>query len=98
MNSGMAKFYFIWCNDDDDVLVLRSADCWTDHKLLCGKLRLKVSNTKGTSVISKRFAASGLRDENVCERFVEKVSELVEGGWGEASGGVEVWEVIGNGW
>ena len=33
----------------------------------------------------KRFAVSGLRDAKVCERFVEKVCDIVEESWDEMS-------------
>ena len=42
----------------------------------------------------KRFAVSGLRDARVCERFVEKVCDILEESWDEMASGVEMWEVI----
>ena len=55
-----------------DVSVLRSADCWTDHKLLRGQLRISPSVRKSRSVVRKRFPVGALKDEKVCESFNEK--------------------------
>ena len=63
--------------------VLRSTDCWTDHKLLHGQLKIKVS---------MRFAVSGLKDVKIREKYMEKVSELVEVSWDEVSSGAEIRE------
>ena len=65
--------------------VLRSADCWTDHKLLRGQLKIKVSMKRGKAMARKRFAVSGLKDVKVREKYMEKVSELVKGSWDEVS-------------
>lgn len=46
------------------------------------------------AVTRKRFAVSGLRDAKVCERFVERVCDIVEGSWDETVSGVEMWEAI----
>ena len=42
----------------------------------------------------KQFDVCGRKSEKVRERFVEKVKELVEEGWDEASSGEEMWETI----
>ena len=79
---------------DVRVLVLRSADCWTDHKLLRGQLKIKVSTKREQAVTWKRFNVCGLKREKVRERFVEKAKELVEEGWDGVSSGEEMWEAI----
>ena len=48
------------CND---VFVVRSAECWTDHKLLKAKLMLRESPKPKKPVKRKRFAVSRLSDE-----------------------------------
>ena len=77
--------------------VLRSADCWTDHKLLCAQLKIGAARKRAKAVTRKRFAASGLHDVKVRERFVEKVGDIVESNWDEMASGVEMWEVIRDG-
>ena len=77
--------------------VLRSADCWTDHKLLCTQLKIGAARKRAKAVTRKRFAASGLHDVKVSERFVEKVGDIVESNWDEMASGVEMWEVIRDG-
>lgn len=74
--------------------VLRSADCWTDHKLLCAQQKIGIAKKQVKAVTRKRFAVSGLRDAKVRERFVEKMCDIVEGSWDEMASGVEMWEVI----
>ena len=61
--------------------VLRSADCWTDHKLLCAQLKIGIAKKRVKAVTRKRFAVSGLQDAMVRERFVEKVCDIVEESW-----------------
>ncbi len=76
-----------------DVMVLRSADCWTNHKLLQGQLRIRVP-MKPRLVLRKRFEVGALKDEKICSRFSEKVSERVASKWQSATSTAEKWEVI----
>ena len=80
-----------------DVSVLRSANCWTDHKLLRGQLRISLSVRKSRSVVRNRFAVGALKDEKVRESFNEKVCENIESIWQSAASGAEKWEVIRDG-
>ena len=80
-----------------DVSVFRSADCWTDHKLLRGQLRISLSVRKSRLVMRKRFAVGALKDEKVCESFNEKVCENIESIWQATGSEVEKWEVIRDG-
>ena len=41
-----------------DVMVLRSAECWTDHKLLRAQLRLQTPSTKVIRVPSSKEVCS----------------------------------------
>ncbi len=64
-----------------DVSVLRSADCWTDHKLLHAQLRVRCALKKVKVTTRKRFDVSSLREERVCGKYVERVCDLVESKW-----------------
>ena len=44
-----------------DVTVLRTADCWTDHKLLQGQLRIYHPVMKPRITVRKRFAVGALK-------------------------------------
>ena len=79
-----------------DVSVLRSADCWTDHKLLRGQLRISLSVRKSRLVVRKRFGVGALKDEKF-ESFNEKVCQNIESIWQSAASGTEKWEVIRDG-
>ena len=61
-----------------DVDAVRSADCWTDHKVLCTKIRMKVTHKPSASKIRPRFAVSSLREAEVRERY-SKAAEVVLG-------------------
>lgn len=52
-----------------DASVLRSADCWTDHKLLRAKLVLRAPRKVAKAQERKRFAVSRLRTENIQSKF-----------------------------
>ena len=53
-----------------DVEVLRSVDCWTDHKLLRAKLRLRVPPKQKGGELRKRYAVARLKDATVRESTV----------------------------
>ena len=80
-----------------DVSVLRSADCWTEHKLLRGQLRISLYVRKSRSVVRKKFAVGTLKDEKVRESFNKKVCEYIKSIWQSAASGAEKWEVIRDG-
>ena len=58
-----------------DAGVVRSADCWTDHKLLCVRIRMNVPRKTSASKIRTRYAISSLRDAVVRERYSNEGSE-----------------------
>ena len=64
-----------------DVGVIRSADCWTDHKLLRAKISIKVPAKPSASKIRPRFAVSSLRDPKVRERYSNAVLREVTQDW-----------------
>ena len=74
--------------------VLRSADCWTNHKLLGAQLKIAIARERVKAVMRKRFAVNTLWDAKVHGRFVEQVCDLLEGSWDEMASGVEMWEVV----
>ena len=77
-----------------DVSVMRSADCWTDHKLLRVQLKVRRPAKKSRTVTRKRYAVGALRDGEVCKNFNEKVCRLVEENWDSGLNGTGKWEVI----
>ena len=77
-----------------DVSVMRSADCWTDHKLLRAQLKVRCPARKSRAVTRKRYAVGALRDGEVCKNFNEKVCRLVEENWDSRLNGTGKWEVI----
>ena len=64
------------CND---VFVMRSVECWTDHKLLKAKLMLRGPPKPKKPVERKRFAVSRLSDEKTREQYRMCVEEAVSG-------------------
>ena len=70
-----------------DVGVVRSADCWTDHKLLCAKLSMKVPHKPSASKIRPRFAVSCLEDSSVRERYSNAVMREVRQDWNQEASG-----------
>ena len=61
-----------------DVTVLRSADCWTDHKLVHAQLCCIPDVKKSRAIVRKTFAVSHLKDSKVCDCFQEAVCDKVE--------------------
>jgi hypothetical protein len=77
-----------------DVSVLRSADCWTDHKLLRAKLKVRCLVKSPQAFTRKRYDVCRLRDKEVCKNFNDKVCSLVEQNWVSELDGAGKWEVI----
>jgi len=50
-----------------DAGVIRAADCWTDHKPLCVKIKMKVPHKTAASKTRPRFNVSSLKDAEVRE-------------------------------
>jgi len=55
-----------------DVNTRHSAECWTDHKLLCVKLSLKVQWHRVRRLKRRRYAVALLRDNNISKEFLLK--------------------------
>ena len=64
-----------WCCDAS---VLRSADCWTDHKLLCAQMKLQ--HFRNTN-IRKKYDVSALQSKETSWKFSQEVCELVNNKW-----------------
>ena len=79
-----------------DVSVLRSADCWTDHKLLGAKLKIGVAKKRVKAMTRKSFAVNSLQDAKVRDKFMEKVYDLAGNSWDTSANETEMWEVIRN--
>ena len=78
-----------------DVTVLRSADCWTDHKLLRAKLQLQITiYKKSYSAMRKRFSMAKLSDRNIRSEYDVRVNDEIKGKWNSADGAQRKWEVI----
>ena len=70
-----------WCSD---VTVLRSADCWTDHKLLCAQMKF--------SILPGRMATS--ERSTILDIFSQSMCELVKGKWDDDLKGLDMWDII----
>ena len=80
-----------------DVSALRSADCWTDHKLARAKLRFSVSVKRNRASGRVRFAVGQLQDSEVRGDYQEKVCAAVESGWDNNKSVSEMWGVLSEG-
>lgn len=67
-----------WRSSLLDVRNRRGADVYSDHHLLTGLIRIKLStNRKREPTAPKRLDIAKLKDRETAERFVQKVSESV---------------------
>ena len=77
-----------------DAMVFRSAECWTDHRLVCATLRLLPAFRRQTSCRRGRFNVGPLHDGEFVQKFVSRVTRLLGDVWdGEADGQTQ-WSVI----
>ena len=76
---------------------MRSAECWTDHKLLKAKLMLRGPPKPKKPVKRKRFAVSRLSDEKTREQYRKCVEEAVSGEWCSEAGGNRKWDLFRDG-
>ena len=77
-----------------DAMVFRSAECWTDHRLVCATLRLLPVFRKQTSCRQGRFNVGPFHDREFVQKFVSRVTRLLRDVWdGEADGQTQ-WSVI----
>ena len=62
-----------------NVSVLRSADCWTDNKLLRGQLKVHFPVKKPRITMRRRFAVGALKEDKVrvCDKKLGQWNEWV---------------------
>ena len=61
-----------------DVTVLRSADCWTDYKLLRAQLWLQAPAKTAGAKTRKRYAVAAPCGENVRDEYIKSVREMLQ--------------------
>ena len=84
----------IWCCD---VSVLRSADCWTDHKLLRAQMKLQCITGRKSTITRKKFGISVLQSREISGKFSQEVCKLVKDKWVDDLNGSDMWNVIRDG-
>lgn len=62
-------------NDIIDSRVRGSADCWTDHKLVCIRLKFHISVQKRKVNAPKRLNVNNLKDPSKAEQLRESISK-----------------------
>ena len=77
-----------------DVGVVCCADCWTDHKLLCARISMKVPRKTSASKIRSRFAVCSLKDSKVREKYSSAVLREVSHDWNQEATGKRKWKAI----
>ena len=77
-----------------DVGVVRCADCWTDHKLLCARISIKVPRKPSASKIISRFAVYSLKDSKVREKYSNVALKEVSHDWNQEASGERKWKAI----
>ena len=78
---------------------MRGAECWTDHRLILSKMRLRVrpASTRHTKTPSKKINCESLHDETKRKMFQEKVQQLVDSiGPFNSSDMNDKWELFAN--
>ena len=77
-----------------DVTVLRSAACWTDHKLLRVELKLKRPPKIARGHRPKKFNMSVLTNDEKRSRYVEAVATGVKTRWNQDDNAEGKWNTI----
>ncbi len=80
-----------------DVSVVRSAECWTDHKLLKAKLQFQIQPTSPPKKTRARYAVSRLRDAEIRAQFSKAVVDEVNREWSADVGGERKWKQLESG-
>ncbi len=81
-----------------DVSVVRSAECWTDHKLLKAKLQFQIPPTSPPKKTRARYAVSRLRDAEIRAQFSKAVIDEVNREWSADVGGEGKWKQLHGEW
>lgn len=74
--------------------MIRSTDCWIDHKLLCANINMKMPPKPVASKTRPRFTVSRLRNSAVREAYSDAVLREVNRKWNGGVCGEEKWKVI----
>ena len=77
--------YVIMCQKQrrlcSDVGVVYSAECWTDHMLLCTKIQLMIPHRIAARKTRAKHAVSALTDSRVKDAYSKRVMEEVSREW-----------------
>ena len=87
-------YIIMWQNDQSlcqDVNVRCCAECWTDYKLLCAKLSLKVQWRRVRKFKRRRYAVVFLQDSNISKELKAEVKKLLSEGWMIEEGAASKW-------
>jgi len=78
-----------------DVNIQCSAECWTNHKLLCAKLSLQVQQRIVGKFKRRRYAAVVLLyDDSICKEFNAEVKKLLSEGWTQEESATSRWDML----
>jgi len=77
--------------------VFRSAQCWTDHLLLCGTFSFVPVAQQKSSCRCHRFNVLPLRNAGFVSPFTDHVVHLVKSSWNEDADGLTKWKTIKDG-
>ena len=80
-----------------DATVFRSAQCWTDHLLLCATMSFIPVTHKKLSGRHRRLNFFPLRNTTFASRFVDRVVHLVKSRWDDNADGLTKWSVVRDG-
>ena len=72
-------------------------DCWTDHRLLRGKITLRYRSLVARQHVRHRFAAYKLNDRNFSLAFNKEVVGRVNSMWDDVMSTQEKWKVLNDG-
>ena len=61
--------------------VIRSAECWTNHKLLRAVFKIKRPTRVKNQCKQKKFAVSALANDKNRAKYIEAVVEGIEASW-----------------
>ena len=57
---------------------MRGAECWTDHRLVLAKMKLKIRPRSRRNAPTKKLNCNSLRDPQICENYQNRVRELTQ--------------------
>ena len=77
--------------------MFRSAQCWTDHLLLCATMSFIPITHKKSSCRHCRFNVFPLRNTTFASQFVDHVVNLVKSRWDDDADGLTKWSVVRDG-